>query len=134
MSRLDALYKRVAAWLYAPMTHRLHRFISLLLVLVVVLTGHSMAVARGMPGANGYAEYCIGETAVMVPVDATGKPTGPAHICPDYSLSLLHWIDVDVTPLVPSQAYRTAARFETDQRVIVIRSVSATARSPPLAS
>ena len=38
---------------------RLRAYLSAFLVLVLVLTGHSMAIARGMPGAAGYA--AVGE-------------------------------------------------------------------------
>ncbi len=134
MSRLHALYNRMTEWLYAAMTHCFHRFVAVFLILVLGLTGHSMAVARGMPGANGYAEYCIGETTVMVAVDETGAPTGRTHICPDYSLSLLHWVPVDVASVAPFTTAGTAVRFEADQSVVVIRIVSATARSPPWVS
>ena len=47
-----------------------------------------MAVARGQATALGSMVLCTGSGPVSVPVDAGGKPTGPAHICPDCALSL----------------------------------------------
>jgi hypothetical protein len=104
------------------------------MVLVLVATGHSMAIARGMPGAAGYAEYCIGETSVKVAVDAEGNPTGGSHICPDFSLSLLNWVDqhAPALPVIPSKS-----RSERPQHIAafhVSRRLSATARGPPVRS
>ncbi len=103
-----------------------------LLAAVLVLTGHSMAVARGMPSASGYSAYCIGENTTMVPVDAAGEPVGPPHICPEFSLSLLDWVveaQVDAQPLV-STSKRIVIRQST--KTHVLQSVPATARAPPL--
>ena len=113
---------------------KLRAYLSGVLVLVLVLTGHSMAIARGMPGASGYAEYCISETAVMVPVDSEGNPTGPAHICPDFSLSLLNWVEVAPVVVVPvaGSASRIETWHETSDRPI--RLVEASARAPPVFS
>ncbi|MGX9353282.1 hypothetical protein ACS3QZ_18965 [Shimia sp. W99] len=113
---------------------KLRAYLSGVLVLVLVLTGHSMAIARGMPGAAGYAEYCINESAVMVPVDSEGNPTGPAHICPDFSLSLLNW--VEIAPVVVVPVTGNASRIETWHQALVqpIRLVVASARAPPVFS
>lgn len=113
---------------------KLRAYLSGVLVLVLVLTGHSMAIARGMPGASGYAEYCISETAVMVPVDGEGNPTGPAHICPDFSLSLLDY--VAVAPVVAVPVSGGVSRLETWHvaSVHAIRVVVASARAPPVFS
>ncbi|MEP2531339.1 hypothetical protein [Shimia sp.] len=110
----------------------LRRYFAGILVLALVLTGHSMAIARGMPGSAGYAEYCIGETAVMVPVDGQGNPTGPAHICPDFGLSLLDWVaEATITARPVSDA---ASRIEMwhDVSAHVVRAVTASARAPPV--
>lgn len=116
------------------MLRPLFKLLAPVLVLALVVTGHSMAVARGMPGVSGYAQYCIGESAVMVPVDANGQPTGRPHICPDFSLSLLNWMPVEVGPIVVTEgrASEFGERFEISYRVI--RQITALARAPPALS
>ena len=70
----------------------------LVLMLAVFVTGLSLAHARGMPGAAGYAELCLGGTPVMVAVDAEGNPTGEAHVCPEFALSLMLALDAGFVP------------------------------------
>ncbi|WP_283426483.1 hypothetical protein [Shimia sagamensis] len=106
-------------------------YVAALMALVLVLTGHSMAIARGMTGPEGFAEYCIGESAVMVPVDADGNPTGPAHLCPEVSFSLLNWIAVD-PPEVGLDLGRGEGLRSTQVTVEdVIRPIAESARAPP---
>jgi hypothetical protein len=114
------------------MIDRLRMMLSWLTVLALVLTGHAMAVARGMPGAAGYAEYCINDMAVMVAVDADGNPTGESHICPDVSLSLLNMVSPEgPVVLAPAQQMRKATA--TDPAFVeVIRLIKAMARAPPV--
>ncbi|HEY9020844.1 MAG: hypothetical protein QUV10_10020 [Paracoccaceae bacterium] len=59
------------------------------MALLLVLTAQSMAVARGMPGAAGSVVLCTGTGPVTILTDAEGQPVGPAHICPDCTLSLI---------------------------------------------
>lgn len=66
----------------------LRRHITYLLIVVLTLTGHSMAIARGAAPSVGHMELCAGNTTVMVAVDANGQPTGESHICPEFSLML----------------------------------------------
>ncbi|WP_144432629.1 hypothetical protein [Shimia marina] len=106
-------------------------YVSLMLVAVLVLTGHSMAIARGMPGAQGYAEYCIGETPVMVPVDAEGNPTGAPHLCPDASFSLLNWVDVAPGVAAAPVAFVRLVQMSPNTLPPVIRVIASTARAPP---
>lgn len=63
-------------------------YITAALIAVLVLTGHSLAVARGAPHAAGVIELCTDNGPVMVAVDTQGVPTGQSHICPDFSLML----------------------------------------------
>ena len=110
----------------------LHRKIAILMVAVLVLTGHSMAIARGMPVAAGLMELCTGTGPVMVAVDAEGNPTGHTHICPEFSLSLL-----DAVAPVPALAEPVEARgrkIDSAHEVSlgVIRAVRTSARAPPM--
>ncbi len=110
---------------------RLRTQISILLMAVLVLTGHSMAIARGMPVAAGVIELCTGTGPVMTPVDTEGNPTGPAHICPEFSLSLLDALDPDLVSAVPlaMRGQRIAETYLT--AILVIRPVASYARGPP---
>lgn len=64
-------------------------FTALSLAFLLALTGQSMAVARGAPGPAGQMVICTGTGPIMVSVDESGAPTGPAHICPEAALSLI---------------------------------------------
>lgn len=68
------------------MTRACRPLIAVVLALLLVLTAQAMAVARGMPGA---VVLCTGTGPVTVLTDAEGQPVGPAHICPDCTLSLI---------------------------------------------
>ncbi|WP_422047741.1 hypothetical protein [Shimia sp.] len=114
------------------MTANFRAYISGVLALVLVLTGHSMAIARGMPGVAGYAEYCIGENPVMVPVDADGNPTGAPHLCPDFSASLLTWIAVPEATIEAHFGQSRIARLALGDHVEAIRQTSPSARAPPI--
>ncbi|MBR9843632.1 MAG: hypothetical protein GYB25_10750 [Rhodobacteraceae bacterium] len=111
--------------------NRLRQPLAILLVAVLVLTGHSMAIARGMPMPADQIELCTGSGPVMMAVDAEGNPTGPAHICPDFSLSLLNAVAVPEVVLVRVEG-RGEKIVVPEERVLrVIRGVSTVARGPP---
>lgn len=110
---------------------RLRSYVSGFLVLILVLTGHSAAIARGMPGPAGYVEYCLGEAAVIVPVDDQGNPVGPVHICPELSLSLLDWVAPAPAALPPVTLTVSRAVVRTQTQDAAIRAVQASARAPP---
>ena len=111
--------------------NRLRHSIAILLVAVLVLTGHSMAIARGMPMASDQIELCTGTGPVMMPVDAEGNPTGPAHICPDFSLSLLNAVAVPEVVLVRVEGRGERIVLPQDHALRVIRGVTTVARGPP---
>ena len=108
--------------------------ISILLIAVLVLTGHSMAIARGMPTSSGFMELCTSIGPVMTPVVADGHPTGHTHICPEFSLSLMYavaHVPVLAAP-VETRGQRVEEAHEASFRLI--RAVEALARAPPLVS
>ncbi|WP_372886904.1 hypothetical protein [Shimia sp.] len=110
---------------------RLPAHFSYLLIAVLVLTGHSMAVARGLPVAAGMMELCTGTGPVMTPVDAEGMPTGPAHISPEISLSLFDAVAPEV-PFAAPQASRGRRLADSQPTPILIaRPVAVLARGPP---
>lgn len=55
----------------------------------------------------GYAEYCIGEVAIQVAINADGEPVAPHHHCPDCA----------------PQVLTTAMEFDVWQRPIAVQSV-----------
>ena len=58
------------------------------MALLILTTGQAAAAARGMSGAQGVMEICVGTSPVMVYVDAEGQPIAPPHLCPDWAQSL----------------------------------------------
>lgn len=112
----------------------MHRQIAILLVAVLVLTGHSMAIARGMQTNAGLMELCTGTGPVMIAIDADGNPTGHSHICPEFSLSLL-----DAVAPVPALAVPVEMRGQKisslhEVSLGVIRAIETSARAPPSVS
>ncbi|AVL54346.1 hypothetical protein CEP88_18240 [Roseobacter denitrificans] len=57
--------------------------LGVLLSLLLIATGHNMAMARGAAGATGQMVICTGAGPVVVYMDAEGAPTDAPHICPD---------------------------------------------------
>jgi hypothetical protein len=111
---------------------RLRQPIAILLVAVLVLTGHSMAVARGMAMPVDEMELCTGASGpVMMPVDAEGNPTGPPHICPEFSLSLLNAVAVPDVVLHAVEGRGEKIVVPQERSLRVIRPVSTVARGPP---
>lgn len=114
--------------------NRFRQSLAILLVSVLVLTGHSMAIARGMPMAMGAIELCTGaEGPVMMPVDAEGNPTGPPHICPEFSLSLLNAVAVPEIVLHSVEGRGEKIIVPEVRALRVIRAVGTVARGPPVA-
>lgn len=71
------------------MMRRNHPFWAILLGLLLAVTGHSMAVARGSTAATGQMTLCTNEGPVLVYTDVDGQPTAAPHFCPDCALSVL---------------------------------------------
>lgn len=71
-----------------------------LLALLLGLTAQSMALARGASGAVDEIILCTGTGPIMVAVDEHGEPTGAAHICPEFTLSLFVALQSDPPPEV----------------------------------
>lgn len=60
---------------------RTPRLFAFVLALLVALTSQELAAARGHVGQE--VVLCTGGGLVTVTLDENGKPTGPAHFCPD---------------------------------------------------
>jgi len=66
---------------------RLRPVLSLLLAMMLALTGQSMAMARGAAAATGQIVICSGAGPIAVYTDAQGQPTTAPYICPDAALA-----------------------------------------------
>ncbi|MFN6977981.1 MAG: hypothetical protein ACK4OP_07650 [Gemmobacter sp.] len=53
------------------------------LALILAVTSVAFAVARGTPLPAAMVELCSGSGPVMIVLDSEGRPSGPAHLCPD---------------------------------------------------
>lgn len=67
----------------------LRPILAICLALVLMVTGQSMAVARGASAATGQMVLCIGSGSITVYTDDEGQPTSAPYICPDCALHLL---------------------------------------------
>ena len=72
------------------MKTRIRTYLALLLALLLVVTGQSLAVTRGSGGPAGQMVLCTGAGPLMVYVDENGAPTGPPVYCPDFGLTLFN--------------------------------------------
>lgn len=107
------------------------RLIALFLALTLALTSQAFALARGQAAAAGEMVICAGGGFLTITVDAEGKPTGPAHVCPD---ALAAFGVVSAPPVVQPVAWPVTDR-------VVLRVVAAVlpvtapghaqARAPP---
>ncbi|MGR3507073.1 MAG: hypothetical protein ACU0B7_14525 [Paracoccaceae bacterium] len=113
------------------MTCRFRPFFAIALALLLVLTAQSMAAARGMSGVSGSVVLCTGTGPVTILTDADGQPVGPAHICPDCTLSLIVALAGDA-PLVLHPIGRAEALKAVGRSVLLHRIAQPfSARDPP---
>ena len=114
------------------MARNIRSYLGVFLALMLALTGQSMAVARGMPGAAGEIVLCTGTGPMVVSVDATGQPVGPPHICPDFAALLFavaHQPPLNLArPLTRAMSLRPPACIAAISR----EAPNATARGPPV--
>lgn len=69
--------------------------LAVLLSALLIVTGGTLASARGQTHIAGEIVICVGATVTTITVDENGNPVGPPHICPD---CVLHAFDAGVTP------------------------------------
>ena len=107
-------------------------YLAMMLSLLLVLTGQSVAESRGIGMAQGQMEICTGTGPVMIYVDAQGQPTKAPHYCPDYALTLLSALAVaDITaPYAPSVVAMQAVTGRAQVLTAVV--FRALARAPPI--
>lgn len=108
------------------------RFIAICAAFVFVLTGQSMAMARGANDAAGQMVLCVGTTSLTVYIDETGAPTQAPHYCPDCTLTLLDALLADV---VAMPVHDVVAGLISTKRIAVIRNGARAvylSRAPPV--
>lgn len=99
------------------MKHGLCAHLAAALALLLLVTGQGMALARGMPGPAGQMVICTGSGPVMVALDGTGRPAGPAVICPDAALSLIQaTASAPDAVIARARAARLPFRFQSARR------------------
>ncbi|MDX1780615.1 MAG: hypothetical protein R3256_04770 [Thalassovita sp.] len=99
---------------------------------MLTLTGQSMAVARGMPNAEGEIVLCTGTGPVSVLVDKDGAPVGPPHICPDCALTLFALHDQPPVQVMRPLGQVFVLRIDVGRSMSAGEAVPATARGPPV--
>jgi hypothetical protein len=112
---------------------RLHALTALALALILTLTSGTLAMARGQAMAAGEIVICSGGAVVTVAVDAEGKPTGPAHICPDCALTLFAAAAPPAAILMLAETASALVLPATQHPALAPHILAATARGPPSA-
>jgi len=105
--------------------------LALMLALVVTLTGHASASAKGSRDAAGQIVICAGTGPVVIYVDKDGQPTHAPHFCPDCVMHLLDAIagpqDLMLHPYEGQAFDRLGGQVQVGHLIMV----EATARAPP---
>lgn len=104
---------------------------ALALALLLVLTGQTMAFARGAAAPAGAMVLCTGTGPVTVYMDEDGQPTRPPHVCPECVMNLVAAVlPSDMAPVrLPRTTGPSPVRnAETGTVPAIFR---ATARAPP---
>ncbi len=109
----------------------LRSYISAFVVAVLVLTGQAMAEARMIASPTGEIVICTGTGPLAVSVDASGKPTGPAHICPECALALFADFSAPVTAPLRVMVGGERVSFTHGARAPALGILKASARGPP---
>ncbi|MDN3710775.1 hypothetical protein QWZ10_01070 [Paracoccus cavernae] len=106
----------------------------LVLILVLVLTGQTLAAARGQAQIAGEMVLCAGEFTMRVTVDAEGNPVERVTICPDMAPSLMQAVALgaDFTP--PERAAHAFRPRPLTLSHAEPEAIPAQARDPPFLS
>lgn len=114
------------------MKFALRSYLAIVLALMLTLTGQSMAVARGMPNAEGEIVLCTGTGPISVLVDKDGQPVGPPHICPDCALSIFAFHEEPPVLFMRPSGRVVTLRIDTGRSGAAGGTVPAIARGPPV--
>lgn len=107
------------------------RALPLVLSLLLVLMGQSLAVARGQTQVAGQIILCAGGTVSVVQIGPDGTPVTAPVYCPDMALSLLQAVDAPsaAPPVVAS--YHPFQHFDLSHLPDAQVTTPARARGPP---
>ena len=105
----------------------------LLLILLLVLTGQSLAAARGQAQIAGEVVLCAGELTRVVTVDADGNPVSRVTICPDMAPTLLDAVAETPAAPAPSCAWQRLLTGPRAALPVASQSCPPKARDPPIA-
>ncbi|MEP4036187.1 hypothetical protein [Pseudophaeobacter sp.] len=105
--------------------------LALMLALVVTLTGHASASAKGSRDAAGQMVICAASGPVAIYVDEDGQPTQAPHYCPDCVMHLLDAVSGPQDLLLRSYGGQAFDRLGMQVQTGHLMQVEATARAPP---
>ena len=106
--------------------------LSILLSLILVVTSHSMALARTADQPQGQMVICSGEDTFVVYIDADGQPLPASHLCPDCALQAL---PATMPPILALARTLSATVVSTPDEVVPDNRAAysrALARAPPV--
>jgi hypothetical protein len=107
-------------------------FTAICLAFVLVLTGQSMAVARGAAPAVGQMVLCIGNGSVVVYMDESGAPTAAPHVCPDCTLTMVEPRAAERILLAGSLSVWDAPQLVAQMIYVQPRVLTYLSRAPPV--
>lgn len=106
-------------------------YLAVFCALLLVVTSHSMAQARGMTDADGQMVICTGTGPITVLVDAEGQPVERGHVCPDCAMSLFAGTSAPFEPPMLVLRGGETVSFPANTATAPARIARATARGPP---
>ena len=111
---------------------RVRHIFAFALVALVALFAQQGVVQGPQGRVGGYAEYCIGEVATTVALNAEGEPVAPHHHCPECAPQVLTALPVAAVFLRPIVVQ--SVEYSTDYAGIDVqqRISNATIRGPPV--
>lgn len=114
------------------MRHLARYWIGSFLIALLVLTGHSMAIARGhTESVAGQIVICAGTDVTMVYLDAAGNPTETPRYCPDGVLSLFDFSAGFLAPVTWTESVLTLIPERRNFTVTPWSAIAHSARDPP---
>lgn len=106
----------------------------LIVILVLVLTGQTLASARGQAQIAGEMVLCTGEMTRVITVDADGNPVKRVTLCPDMANSLIQAVASSAPFVGPAQIVRGFRHQDGTTSHADHAKVVPQARDPPLFS
>ncbi len=115
-----------------PIRLRLADLTAIFLAVCLAMTSLTMAVARGQARVAGEVVVCTGYGVTTLQVDANGRPTGAAHLCPDMVLGMMAALDSWPPALIRPESIGSVAFFAQPSYIVSRDGPMMRARSPPV--